>query len=151
MNILTLAFWLLLPQLVGFAGSAATIPSITGWYSSLIKPSFNPPNWIFAPVWTSLFLLMGISSYLVFKQKITSPAIVFYLLQLLLNFLWSYFFFGLHQPLLALVDIILLWLLILATIISFYRLFPAAGLLLIPYLFWVSFASILNLYIVKLN
>lgn len=138
----------------GFAylGSAVTTPSITTWYQTLIKPSFNPPNYLFGPVWTILFTLMGISSYLVWKKqkKIKTPLKI-YTVQLILNFLWSYLFFGLHRPDLAFFEIIFLWIFILLTIKSFYKVEKVAAYLLIPYVFWVSFAAFLNYSIVILN
>lgn len=146
---------ILICQLVGFAGSFFTIPSISTWYKTLEKPSFTPPNWVFGPAWTMLFLLMGISLFLVWtkglKKKNVKNALIFFYLQLLLNFLWSLLFFGLHSPLFALFDIILLWLGIFITIKKFHKISKPASYLLIPYLLWVTFASFLNLFIVKLN
>ena len=137
-----------------FFGSYFTFSSISGWYAHLIKPSFSPPNWIFGPVWTVLYLMMAISFYLIWEKnnlnKVCRPAKLF-LMQLLLNFFWSLLFFGLHQPFLAFVDIFLLWIFILLTILEFKKRSKTAGYLLIPYLIWVSFASILNLSIVLLN
>lgn len=151
---LKLAICLGLSLATGFFGSLVTVPSINSWYINLKKPVFNPPNWVFGPVWTVLFILMGISAYLVwckgFNKKIKAALIVF-LIQLGLNFLWSFVFFGAHQPLGAFIDIVLLWIAILFTIINFHKLNKLAAYLLLPYLFWVSFASILNLSIVLLN
>lgn len=145
---------LIIPLLVGFGGSFFTQSSLQDWYVSLNKPSFNPPNWLFAPVWTLLFILMGIAFYLVwinnFGRK-RSNAIGVYALQLILNFFWSVFFFGLRNPLLGLVDIVILWFLILANIMIFYKVSKAAGRLLVPYLLWVSFATLLNFSIFLLN
>ena len=142
---------LLIPQLAGFLGALATTPSIKSWYSHLNKPSFNPPNWLFGPVWTLLFLLMGISLYLVWRQGNTSAALTIFFVQLALNLLWSILFFGLHQPTLAFLEIIVLWLAILATILKFYPISNLAAYLLIPYLLWVSFAGFLNFTIARLN
>ena len=133
-------------ELAGAVGSIFTTPAISTWYASLVKPSFNPPNWIFFPVWTILFALMGIALYLAWpKGKLIFGA------QLLLNILWSVLFFGLHSPLLAFIEIILLWIAILSTIIVFYRTSKQDAYLLVPYILWVSFAAVLNLFIVILN
>ncbi len=132
----------------GILGSIFTISSIPTWYATLNKPFFSPPNWIFGPVWTILYILMGVSLYLVWiKNKV--PAVFW--IQLILNALWSILFFGLKNPSLALVDIAALWVAIFLTIKSFYKINKPAGNLLIPYLLWVTFASILNLAIVVLN
>lgn len=132
----------------GIVGSFFTVSSIPTWYVTLNKPVFSPPNWIFAPVWTILYILMGISLYLVW-QKGKVPFIFW--IQLILNTVWSIVFFGMKNPALALVDIIALWIIIILTIKSFYKISKTAGYLLIPYLLWVSFAAILNLAIVILN
>ncbi len=133
---------------VGLLGSFFTASSIPTWYAALNKPFFSPPNWVFAPVWTTLYILMGISLYLVWiKKKI--PAVFW--VQLILNATWSMIFFGMKNPGLALVDIIALWLSIFLTIKTFYKISKLAGRLFVPYLVWVSFASILNLFIVFLN
>jgi len=141
--------------IAGFVGSVATMPSIPTWYASLQKPAFNPPNWIFGPVWTTLFIMMGVAAFLVWdkglENKKVKISLAIFGLQLLLNVLWSILFFGLQSPLYAFIDIIMLWASILATIIYFYRISAAAAYLLIPYILWVSFASILNLSIVILN
>jgi len=141
--------------LVAFLGSAFTTPSITTWYVTLNKPFFNPPNWIFAPVWTILFFMMGISLYKVWTKnsndKKKEQAIKIFIFQLILNLFWSLAFFGLHQPLLALITIVFLWIAILMTIKYFLKISKSAAYLLVPYILWVSFASILNLAIVILN
>lgn len=145
---------LLVPQLAGFLGALATTPAIKTWYAHINKPPFNPPNWLFAPVWTTLFLLMGIALYLIWKQGITNAsktALIFFFIQLALNTLWSIIFFGLHQPFYAFLEIIILWLVILMTIIKFYSLSHLAAYLLMPYLLWVSFAGFLNFNIFWLN
>lgn len=149
----TLVFAISLPLLAGFIGSIFTIPAIDTWYATLNKPSFNPPNYIFAPVWTTLYILMGISFYLVLISKVKnkSYAIGLFLLQLVLNALWSYIFFGLHNPLLALFEIIFLWGAVLYTTTSFDRISNIASYVIFPYVIWVSFAFILNLSIVILN
>lgn len=137
----------------GFLGSLVTTPSITGWYARLNKPLFNPPNWIFAPVWTTLFIIMGIALYLVWTSnspRRTAAAHLFYL-QLGLNFLWSYLFFGLRNPTIAMLDIVVLWIAIFLTIRAFVPISKTAAYLLLPYIAWVSFAGMLNFFIVLLN
>lgn len=137
----------------GVLGSFFTISSIPTWYQILNKPSFAPPNWIFAPVWTVLYILMGMALYLVWvsKGKLRQNALNLFFVQLGLNILWSIIFFGMKNPALALVDIIVLWIAIFLTIKSFSKINKLASYLLLPYLFWVSFASLLNLFIVILN
>ncbi len=132
----------------GIIGSFFTVSSIPEWYSTLNKPGFSPPNWIFAPAWTSLYILMGISLYLVWvKHKVP---FVFWI-QLILNAVWSIIFFGMRNPTLALVNIAALWIAIILTIKAFYKINKISAYLLYPYLAWVSFATILNLEIVLLN
>ncbi len=141
-------------ELAGFIGAIFTTPSIPTWYATLSKPFFNPPSFVFAPVWTLLYALMGISLYLVWekREKIkTKIPLVLFFFQLILNTIWSILFFGLKNPLLAFVEIILLWITLLFTIIKFYPVSKKAALLLVPYILWVSFASILNLAIFLLN
>lgn len=142
-------------ELVGFLGTPFTISAIPTWYATLNKPFFAPPNWIFGPVWTLLYLLMGISFYLIWKQgwgkKKTKSAGRYFLAQLVLNFLWSPIFFGLRSPSLGLIVIIAMWALIVMTMKTFYSLSRLAFYLLIPYLLWVSFATLLNAAIVVLN
>jgi len=142
-----------IPLVAGFAGSLFTSQSLEDWYPALRKPFFTPPNWLFFPVWTTLFVLMGIAFYLVWQRNFAGHRVVLYLycLQLVANVLWSWFFFGLRRPEWALVDILVLWVLILACIVSFYRISHLAGYLLLPYLGWVSLASFLNYFIVRLN
>jgi len=154
-NVLKLVAAVLFCQAAGFLGSLATTPSIGGWYKGLVKPSFNPPNWIFGPVWTTLYLLMGVALFLVWrlglKTEGVQAALILFLIQLALNTLWSILFFGLHQPLLAFIEIIALWAFILWTMIKFFGLSRPAGWLLVPYLLWVSFASVLNFFLWRLN
>ncbi len=147
---------IILCQLAGFIGSFFTRMSVSTWYPTLIKPQLAPPAWIFAPVWITLFTLMGISLYLIINMKPESifyfkKAISIFAIQLLLNVLWSAAFFGLHSPLSGLIVIIFLWLLILFNIIEFYKISKTAGILLIPYILWVSFAAYLNLGYWRLN
>jgi benzodiazapine receptor len=153
-DIIKLISSLILCQLAGFIGSLFTTPAIPTWYRTLNKPSFNPPDWIFSPVWISLFILMGISLFLVWRRQDRPQfitALIFFFVQLILNILWSAAFFGLRSPLLGLIDIVLLWIAILLTIQSFSKISKAAGLLLIPYFLWVSFAAVLNFSLWTLN
>ena len=142
-------------ELAGIVGSAFTIPAIPTWYATLNKPTFSPPNWIFGPVWTLLYFLMGLSFYLIWRKgwnnKEVKVAGKYFLAQLGLNFIWSPIFFGLKSPALALLVIIAMWALIVMTIKKFHPLSKLASYLLIPYLLWVSFASVLNTAIVILN
>lgn len=146
---------LIVCQLAGFVGSLFTTPSIPTWYAKLTKPSFTPPNWVFSPVWITLFLLMGISLFLLWEKTLHYPgvrtAMVWFAVQLVLNMLWSVLFFGLKSPFLALVGIIVLWIAIFLTILKSFRVSKLAGVLLIPYLIWVSFAAGLNYSIWTLN
>lgn len=148
-NIIKFIFCILITEGAGVLGSVATYSSVKSWYlTDLIKPSFNPPSWLFAPVWTTLFFLMGTALYLVWTKK---NNLFWFWIQLLLNILWSFLFFGLHSPLFAFFEIILLWFAILITIIKFWSFNKNAGFLLLPYLAWVSFASFLNFSIARLN
>ena len=134
--------------------SLFTAPAIATWYATLNKPSWNPPNWIFGPVWSTLYLLMAIAAWLVWRQwgfKATGLAFAFFALQLALNALWSDLIFGLHNPAFALVEIIFLWLAIFATLITFRQFNTLASALLLPYILWVTFAAFLNYTIWKLN
>ncbi|PWB53302.1 MAG: TspO protein [Candidatus Methanoperedenaceae archaeon] len=139
----------------GFLGSVFTTPAIPTWYATLIKPSFAPPNWVFFPVWTTLFVMMGISLYLVWRNgledKQVKKALVIFAVQLILNVLWSAVFFGFRSPSGALVEIFVLWISIVFTIRIFMKVSRTAGLLLLPYLIWVSFAAFLNFMIWRLN
>lgn len=139
----------------GGLGALFTTPAITGWYAALKKPIFNPPNWLFGPAWTILYLLMGIALFLVWNQKLPFSevriAIILFAVQLGLNILWSALFFGLKLPLAGLIEITVLWVAILLTIIYFYPISHGAGILLMPYILWVSFATALNAAIVFLN
>ena len=154
-GILKLVLCVFFCQAAGIVGALFTFPAIPTWYANLHKPSFSPPSWIFAPVWTLLFLLMGISAFLIWnkieKDKKVKAALYVFVLQLALNTFWSILFFGLRSPLYAFGEIIILWLVILVTILNFYRISKAAAFMLLPYIFWVSFAAILNFAIVILN
>ncbi len=135
----------------GFIGSIFTITSIESWYSTLNKPFFNPPNWLFGPVWTILYILIGISLYIALTKGADLRAKSIFAMQLALNTLWSILFFGLRNPLIAFIDIVLLWIAILLTIISFRKFSKTSSYILIPYILWVTFASILNFSIILLN
>ena len=177
-NLLKFLVSVIICELAGMIGSVFTISQIGSWYKGLNKPFFNPPNWIFGPVWTILFVLMGISLYLVwsknwdvknkissdkikawnkFSQKLLSGSwqktniILIFIIQLVLNILWSVIFFGMHFPNIAFFELLMLWFAILFTIINFYRVSKIAALLLLPYILWVSFAGILNYFIWILN
>lgn len=150
-SIAGLIFWLAITFAAAFVGSRF-MPG--EWYAELRKPSWNPPGWVFGPVWTVLYVLMGAAAWLVWRKAGISGAPValgIFVAQLVLNGLWSYLFFGLHRPGAALIDIVALWLLILATLVLFWRVRPLSGSLLIPYLLWVGFASALNYQLWRLN
>ena len=145
----------LLCNCASLLGSLFTTTGPGSWYSTLIKPTFNPPAWIFAPVWTLLYILMGISLYLVIMEgmkgrDVRIPLLVF-TIQLILNLLWSYAFFGLESTFFGLLVIILLWISIVATMILFYPVRKTAAWLLVPYILWVSFATLLTYTIYSLN
>jgi tryptophan-rich sensory protein len=144
---------MMLPLLVGGVSGFFTASNIETWYITLIKPSFNPPNYLFGPVWTSLYILMGISFYLILmSEKAEKSKLIFiYFFQLVLNFLWSFIFFNFHAIGLAAIEIVILWCSILTMIIMFYKVNKWAAIINIPYLLWVSFASILNFSIYFLN
>lgn len=146
---------LIICQLAGIVGSVFTIPAVTSWYPTLNKPSFSPPNYIFGPFWLMLYFLMGISLYLVWqkkaKKKKVRQALILFGVHLFLNVLWSIVFFGLKNTGLAFIEIVILWFFILIVIYKFWKIEPKAGILLIPYLLWVSFASILSYSIWFLN
>jgi tryptophan-rich sensory protein len=146
-----LAFLLLTLAVAATAG-LATEPEIAGWYRTLVKPAFNPPNWIFAPVWTTLYILMAIAAWRVCRVTgLFAWAMALFFVQLGLNFAWSFLFFHFHQIALALCDILALLLAILLTTVSFWRIDRTAGTMFLPYLAWVSFAALLNAAIWKLN
>jgi len=143
-------------ELAGIVGSFFTVSSIPTWYAALNKPGLNPPSWVFAPVWTMLFLFMGIAVYLVWvrpdiKTRQRRIALSVFGVQLVLNTLWSILFFGLRNPFVAFIEIIILWLAILATIVLFHKISRPAAWLLVPYILWVSFASYLNFSLWRLN
>ena len=148
-----LSLSILLPLIIGGISGYFTASNIESWYVNLNKPSFNPPNYLFGPVWTTLYILMGISFFLILNSAKANKnrLIAIYLFQLVLNFLWSFIFFKFHALGIAAIEIILLWFSILYMIIMFYKTNKWAALINIPYLLWVSFASVLNISIYLLN
>ena len=142
-------------ELVGIAATPFTLSAIPTWYQYLNKPFFSPPNLVFGPVWTMLYFLMGVAAYMVWikdlRKKEVKIALSFFIAQLVFNFLWSILFFGLHSPILGMIDIVILWILIFITITKFYKISKTAAHLLIPYIAWVTFATILNFCILRLN
>ncbi|MCF7835883.1 MAG: tryptophan-rich sensory protein [Candidatus Marinimicrobia bacterium] len=152
MNYKRLIISLALPQLAGIVGSFFTISSVSTWYAVLEKPSFNPPSWVFGPAWVLLYFLMGISIYLIWNnpQK-TKCVVALFWVHLFFNAIWSIIFFGLQNPFWAFVDIIIIWLFIIVLMVKFWKISKWSTYLFIPYLLWVSFASILNFSIWFLN
>lgn len=140
---------------LGSIGGIATASSIDTWYATVNKPSFNPPNWLFAPVWTTLFTLMGIAAALVWHEgldnKMVKKALILFGIQFVLNMIWSWLFFGMQNPMLAFIEIIILWVFIFLTVRAFFGIKNASGWLLVPYILWVSFAAVLNFSIWQLN
>ena len=152
--------WLVLVAFVlvcfgaGALGSWFTTPALDGWYANLRKPAWNPPNWVFAPVWSALYLLMAVAAWLVWRRagfRAPRGALCLFSSQLILNVTWSVLFFGLRSPIAALGGIAMLWVAIVATIVAFSRTSPAASWIMAPYRAWVTFASALNLAIWRLN
>jgi tryptophan-rich sensory protein len=153
-KIIKLLFLIIICEGVGLLGTIFTLPSITTWYMALNKAPFNPPPWIFGPAWTTLYFLMGLSWFLLLQKKLKKQKnflVILFTVQLFLNFLWSVIFFGMHLPLIAFVEIIFLWISIALLIVDFWKYSKPAAVLLIPYLCWVSFASVLNLFVALLN
>jgi tryptophan-rich sensory protein len=154
-DIIRLVVAIVICQLAGVFGSIFTFSEIPNWYATLKKPFFSPPNWLFGPAWLTLYTLMGVSFYLVWskglRSKLVKSALMIFGTQLFLNALWSFLFFGLHSPFYGLVGIILLWFSIILTIFKFYKISRNAGLLLLPYLLWVTFAMSLNYFVLLLN
>ena len=146
---------IILCQMAGVIGSFFTAPAIRNWYTFLVKPAINPPSWLFAPVWSTLYTLMGISLYIVWQKglgkKKVRDAILWFLIQLVFNAFWSVVFFGLRNIFAAFITIVALWILIIIVVLKFYRLDRGAGYLLLPYLLWVSFAAYLNFSLWLLN
>jgi benzodiazapine receptor len=145
----------LICECAGIIGSLFTAPAIPGWYAGLTKSSFNPPGWVFAPVWTALYALMGIAAWLLYDKGVKRPevkkALTVFAVQLVLNTLWSIVFFGAHMILGGVAIIVILWAMILWTILLFRKISKAAGYLLVPYILWVSFATVLNISLYVLN
>jgi len=154
-NVLGLVVAVAICEIAGGVGAILVAPNITGWYSTLVKPALNPPSFLFGPVWTTLYLLMGIAVFIVwkkgFERKDVKGAIKIFIAQLFLNAIWSPIFFGSQNIGLGLFDITALWISIVAVIVVFYKISKAAAWLLVPYLLWVSFALYLNLMIWRLN
>ena len=145
--IIKLLISLIVPLSIGAIAGIFTAQAIPDWYASLNRPSFNPPNGIFGPVWTTLYMLMGISFFIIWKQpadtKRNTGMIIFFI-QLLLNFCWTFLFFYFKEIGFALIEIIVMWIAILIMLISFYKVKPVAAYINIPYILWVSFATVLN-------
>ena len=153
-SLIGLGAWIGICFGAAFIGSIFTNPSLPTWYASLAKPSWNPPDWIFGPVWSALYLMMALGAWLVWRRgglALASIPISLFIVQLGLNVAWSILFFGLHMPGLAFGEIVVLWFAILATLIAFWRSTPMAGYLLLPYLVWVAFAAVLNFELWQLN
>lgn len=154
-NTIKLMLCISITELTGAIGSIFTFPSIESWYSTLTRPELSPPNWVFGPVWTTLFALMGIAVFLVWKKglnrKDVRTALGVFAVQLVLNMMWSIIFFNLQSPFWAFMDLIVLWLAIVSTMILFYKISKPAFWLLVPYILWVSFAGYLNYMIWMLN
>jgi len=149
-----LALWLILCLGVAWTGSLVTRPAIPGWYAALAKPAWTPPSWVFGPVWTALYIAMGVAAWLVWRKGGWAAAVLpltLFFVQLALNAAWSPLFFGLHRIGWAFFDIVLLWGAIFATLLAFWRVEPTAGWLLLPYLLWVSYACALNFAIWRMN
>jgi tryptophan-rich sensory protein len=139
---------------VGLLGGRITEPNILPWYRSLVRPGFAPPDWVFGPVWILLYLLMALAAWQVWMRRSThevGPALIWYGLQLILNLAWSFLFFGLHRPDLAFLEILILWLAIGITLLTFGKVRKLSGYLLLPYWLWVSFAAVLNFAFWRLN
>lgn len=154
LSTLGLLGWIVLCFAAAGVGSSFTMPQIETWYAELEKPSFNPPNWVFGPVWSTLYLMMAVAVWLVWKNAgwVNAPhSLGMWCFQLLLNTTWSVIFFGLENPELAAVEIVVLWISILLTIIAFWRHDQVAAFLMVPYLVWVSYAAVLNFSIAALN
>lgn len=138
--------------IITFCAPLLSVGSLPGaWYAALQKPTWNPPAWLFGPAWTLLYTLMAVAAWLVWKRVGHGKPLTLYFVQLVLNAAWTPIFFGAHQPGWALIVIVVLWIAILTTLLSFRRVNTAAGWLLVPYLAWVSFASCLNFALWRMN
>jgi len=142
---------ILICQMAGIVGSLATFSEIKDWYVKLNLPSFTPPNWLFGPVWLTLYTLMGISLFWIWEKGLNKKALYIFSFQLFLNALWSFLFFGFHFLFYSLIEIIILWITIAITIFMFFKISKKAGLILLPYIIWVSIATLLNYYVWILN
>ena len=150
-QVLALVGILLVTFAVAGISGASTSGTVRSWYPTIAKPTWNPPDWVFGPTWTVLYAMMAVAAWLVWRQVGWSIALMLFGVQLLLNAAWSPLFFGLHRIDLALVDIVALWAAIVATTVAFWKVTPVAGGLLVPYLAWVSFATVLNFTIWQMN
>jgi len=154
-SIIKLIIAVAIPLVVGGISGYFTVTGVESWYLTIQKPTWNPPNWVFGPVWTTLYVMMGIALFLVWKEdtsrELKAIAFILFGVQLLLNFFWSFIFFKLEQPGWAFAEILVLWTAILACIFAFGQVNKTAAWLLVPYISWVSFATILNGTIWKLN
>jgi len=154
MKIISIIISIFIAQLAGIIGSVFTFTSVKTWYVNLIRPGWNPPSWLFGPVWIILYILMGIAAYFVWQNKdipLAKLALLFYGLQLLLNALWPIIFFGFKNPGLAFIEIIILSIFIIITTVLFWKINTHAGILLLPYILWTLFATFLNYAIWRLN
>ncbi len=152
-SLLVLAGFIGAAFVAGAIGSWATFEHVRSWYPGLVKPAWNPPNWIFGPAWTTLYVLMGVAVWRVWRAAPPGASLLvrLYLVQLAFNALWSILFFGLKSPGWALADILVLWVLLVWLLVGFWRADRLAGLLWLPYVLWVTFATALNLAIMRLN
>ena len=154
-DLVALVIAVIVPLLAGGIGALATAPSIPTWYAQLNKPAWNPPDWLFGPAWTVLYVVMGVAAWLVWRSGWRLPgvrvALALFAAQLVFNVLWSIIFFGLRSPGTALAEIAVLWVLVLATTVQFFRVNTTAGALMALYLLWVSFATVLNAAVWSLN
>ncbi|OGF24844.1 TspO protein [Candidatus Falkowbacteria bacterium RIFOXYB2_FULL_34_18] len=155
MNFIKILLAIFICQMAGIVGSIFTAKSVANWYTTLEKPFFNPPSWVFGPVWILLYALMGIALYLVYQKigtgNLVKWALIIFFIHLILNALWSILFFGMQNPGLGFLEIIVLWVFIIIVIILFYKIDARTIWLLLPYLLWVSFAMVLNFSIWRLN
>ncbi|WP_247881167.1 TspO/MBR family protein [Skermanella sp. TT6] len=153
-SLIGLAAFVILVDVASATASSVTLPQIDGWYAGLEKPWFNPPDWLFGPVWTVLYGMMAVAGWLVWRDRGLAGArgpLLLFGLQLGLNILWSLIFFGMQQPGLAFAEISALWIAVAATMVAFWRVRPLAGWLFVPYLLWVSYAAVLNASVWLLN
>jgi len=154
-DIVKLVISIIACQCAGLIGSIFTTAAIPTWYATLQKPPFTPPNWLFAPAWATLYLLMGISAFIIWRRGLGNPqvkrALFLFVIQLVLNTLWSVVFFGFESPLYGVIVIAALWIAILFTILKFFKVSSMAAVLLLPYILWVTFAAVLNVSIWVLN